>query len=227
MSRHQILFGFALLLAACGPSAATRQAQSAAQALATAAVRLTHTQAAEPSATPTYTATPNPSPTSTQTPITLPTDTPSPTATPTTTRSAGIDPNALLIYYYVVGSGSPGECGDRAIPFSLGVLKTGDPVADVKTALNALFGNSQPFVGGFENPIGSSNIKIEDVFLSANGRFVQVIASGTVIKNKADYCQWARIREQVRTTLNRAAAPLTVDIQFNGKPFNDFVSGDQ
>lgn len=179
--------------------------------------------------TPTFTPLPPTAaftPTGTFTPSPPPSDTPTPEPSATPTRPAGIDPNAIVVYYFVVGGGERGDCGDRAIPFSTGWLKTGDPVADVRTALEILFGNHSPYVGGYENPIGLSNIQVDDVYLAANGKYVQVIASGTVVKDKEDYCQWDRMRDQVKATLNRAASPLVVDIQFNGKPFNDFVSAD-
>jgi hypothetical protein len=230
MTAHKtllVLASLALVMPACGPLAAERAAAQQAAAAQTAAARLAQTEAARPTSTvtslpPTATL----PPTGTFTPSPLPSDTPTPEPTATSTRAAGIDPNALVIYYFVVGGGEKGECGDRAIPFSTGRLKTGDPVADVRTALEILFGNHSPYVGGYENPIGLSNIQVDDVYLSANGKYVQVIASGTVVKDKENYCQWDRMRDQVKATLNRAASPLAVDIQFNGKPFNDFVSAD-
>lgn len=177
--------------------------------------------------TPTYTP-PPPTATLTLTPTFTFTPTETATATPsaTPTRSGVIDPNAIVIYYFIVGGGDRKDCGDRAIAFSTGYIKTGDPVKDVETALSLLFGNPQPYVGGLENPIGASNISIQSITLNSSNNHVDVAASGTVVKNKDDYCQWDRMRAQVRATANKAAEPYVVNITFNGKPFNDFVSGD-
>ncbi|TAK13555.1 MAG: hypothetical protein EPO32_04920 [Anaerolineae bacterium] len=225
MSRSTILS--ILLVFALGACAAPPAPTASAEQVQAVISQLLTEQAA--SWTPTFTAAP-PTATLTLTPtFTLQptqTETPTPEFTATATPWAGIDPNAILIYYFIVGGGDRKDCGDRAVAFSTGYLKTGDPVKDVETALTLLFNNPQPYVGGLENPIGPSNININSITLNTSNNHVEVEASGTVIKNKDDYCQWDRMRAQVRATANKAAEPFVVNITFNGKPFNDFVSGD-
>ncbi len=170
-------------------------------------------------APPTETATPlPPSPTTTATET--------PTATPTATRPVGLDPNALINYYFVLDTGGPVGCGDLMIAVTIGIQRTGDPGMDVQAALEALFENKSVTVLGLNNPIAPSNIRVESVIVTNSAKHVEVETTGTLVKTK-DSCEWTRIRVQVNSTALNAAAGYSVNIMLNGHPFNDYVSSDR
>lgn len=225
-----LLLALVLIISACAGAVETPDATAIAKTASVIAESLfTETSEPLPSATSTSTFTPIPptatltlTPTETLTPTFTPTFTPSPTATP----SGWMDPNLLLNYFFVVDTGGPVGCGDNMFPVHIGIYKTDDPAQNLRVALEKLFGNDSLTWAGLHNPIAPSNIRVDEIsFNGARGHF-EVYTSGTLVKTHKEYCEWTRIRIQVNTTALAAVKPYTVNISLNGKPFNDYVSGD-
>ncbi|MEK6256678.1 MAG: hypothetical protein N2C13_05100 [Chloroflexota bacterium] len=109
-----------------------------------------------------------------------------------------VNPNGLIYYMILLGTGGPHGCGDSLIPVNSGIKKTGDTEKDIILALNALFGLKTEYSGALYNALYQSSLKAKSVDI--NGGVATVYTRGTVVKPKDD-CDKERFRLQVFVTV--------------------------
>lgn len=208
-----------LLLSACSTG---KDEQSAfASAVAIAATSLVQTEEARPpSNTPTIT----PSQTSSPTPI--PSQTASATASPSPAPTLGASNIYLNVYVLPSNSDGPIGCGENLVALSTGVLPTGDPVSDVRVALERLFSLRVQYQYNTYNPLYSSSLIITSV--QFEDEFGEIVVRTTGNLNRGEKgCDWDRIRLMVRATTRAASGGESVEVRFNQHAFNDYVSSDR
>lgn len=132
------------------------------------------------------------------------------------------------MYYYFVAADADGPigCGEELIPFSTGILPTGDVSTDVRTVLERLFAAKVQYQYGAYNPLYISNLIIESS--QYEEAFDEIVVRTTGNLNKGEKgCEWDRIRLVVRATVRAAANGESVEVRFNQHAFNDYVSSDR
>lgn len=212
------MFGLALiLLAACGPSLSPADQQATAQALA--GTIIAQTQTAAPSNTATITASPTQIPTNTATP------TASPTPTTTATATLGYVPGAMNVYLIAADANGPIGCGEQLVPLNIGILPSGDPVTDVRTVLQSLFGIRRQYLIGLYNPLYLSSLNIDRVELNSDAGEINVQLSGSLVRGE-DHCTWDQIRRMGLATTSAVGGEFDVVMRYNQHLFEDYVSGD-
>ncbi|MCH7480355.1 MAG: hypothetical protein IIC79_03060 [Chloroflexi bacterium] len=121
-----------------------------------------------------------------------------PPATRTPEPPPTINPNGLIYYLILLGTGGPVGCGDSLIAVNSGIKKTGDVEQDIINVLNALFNIKTEYSGNLYNALYQSSLKAKRVEIS--GRTATVYTRGTVVKPPDD-CDKERFRVQVFTTV--------------------------
>lgn len=121
---------------------------------------------------------------------------------PTPTSGAPSLPDGEGLYYFLVAenSGGPFGCGDSLLYLYPGKPRTGDMVADITTALTALFANKHQYYNGLYNPSYASSLRVEDVEATPGEREIYIWLRGEVAKPK-DKCDSLRMRAQIWETI--------------------------
>lgn len=172
------------------------------------------TQTESPSSTPTETATHTASATATA------------TETPTETATSGPIPGAMYYYFVAADADGPIGCGEELIPFSTGILPTGDVATDVSTVLERLFAAKVEYQYGAYNPLYFSNLIIESS--QYEDAFGEIVVRTTGNLNRGEKgCDWDLIRRVVDATVRAASNGQSVEVRFNQHAFNDMVSDDR
>ncbi len=150
----------------------------------------TQTASATPTHTATFTITPSPTSTSTITQTA--------TASPTLTNTpyGFIPENGILIYFVQRGTGGPIGCGDSLVKLWTGYVRTGDIVADMTTAINALF-RAGHYQGSLYNATYLSSLQVVGVDFDSGRADVYLDGSYSV---PVDGCDASRYQSQVRAT---------------------------
>jgi hypothetical protein len=193
----------------------------------------TYTVTASPTLTntPTNTPTVTPSPTETETPSATPTETltETPSATPTETPTAtqefvGVPTNAILVYFTLIGSGGPIDCGETqdsvmGIYFQ-GNVRTGDVALDIQIALDSLF-TSPMYVLDLYNALYPSNFRVDFVEYNAPAQEAVIHLVGSYEK-PANACEARRYHEQIFTTARQfPEVKRAIIVLSNGIPLGD------
>ncbi len=150
----------------------------------------TQTASATPTHTATFTITPSPTSTSTIT------QTATASPTPTETPYGFIPENGILIYFVQLGTDGLIGCGDSLVKIWTGYVKTGDIVADMTTAINALF-RAGHYHGGLYNATYLSSLQVVGVDFDSGRADVFLDGSYSV---PVDGCDASRYQSQVRAT---------------------------
>ena len=106
------------------------------------------------------------------------------------------------LYYFLVAenSGGPFGCGDGLLYLYFGKPRTGDMVADITTALTALFANKHQYYNGLFNPAYATSLRVEDVEATAWEREIYIWLRGEVPRPN-DKCHALRMRAQIWETI--------------------------
>ena len=172
------------------------------------------------------TQTESPSPTMTETATATASSSPTATATATETATAGPIPGAMYYYFVAADADGPIGCGEELIPFSTGILPTGDVAADVRTVLERLFAAKVEYQYGAYNPLYFSNLIIESS--QYEDSFGEIVVRTTGNLNRGEKgCDWDLIRRVVDATVRGASNGESVEVRFNQHAFNDMVSDDR
>lgn len=121
---------------------------------------------------------------------------------PTPSASSPSLPAGEGLYYFLVAenSGGPFACGDGLLYLYFGKPRTGDMVADITTALTALFANKHQYYNGLFNPAYATSLRVEDVEATPGEREIYIWLRGEVPRPQ-DKCHSLRMRAQIWETI--------------------------
>jgi hypothetical protein len=171
---------------------------------------------------PTATFTPAPTETATPVPFT-PTWTFTPVPSATLTKIAFED---AIWVYYIAPADKGGGCGEEAVPFSIGLPKTGLVANDAAEAIRRLLSYRNPTFGNYFNPIGYSAISLNSVEFDAGTGNLTVMMNGTYTPPEGG-CDASHVKMQVFRTARQFKEVKGTDIMMNGVAFNDILARKQ
>jgi hypothetical protein len=117
-------------------------------------------------------------------------------------------------------------CGDSAVGYRTGLMRSGDIAADVKTALARLFGVKSEYLGETYNPVFRSNLAVNSVSFDSSDGLINVELTGTYTPS-GDDCDNTRVKAQIWNTIRQYRDVKKTNIYLNGIPFGDRLSNDK